>query len=676
LPSNRNNFFYVFLLTIAVFSACSTTGRTGVSQTGEGGDNISARGALGRMESGEAVMYSGDGGRNIRLAVLAPEVHGDVPDYLPLYIQGLLNNNIGRFSAISLIDRQNLDRIISEQNIAASGSFSDNDFVRIGNLTNAQYFLIGSIQRLSGSRFALQLSITDSSTGIRRASSMKEGSLAQLEGSGTLINEATAELLYMLGVQLTEAGRQTLLAGNTSAARAEAGLARGITAQAGGSEVEALFNFTQAITFDPSQVEALSRLSTLSSAISGGTISERIVNDIQARNRWLDVFKETAAFYNEHPPFEIIFDPNLLQVGNTDYQRNTANLGMRISLEASTAGFNALNALLEGLEKTGRRNVWGFSGWPLNDISPRVSGTVVFNGRRVFTYKVDVTLLNENNKVLGRSSITLTTGAIEFSPGYKVVNAPDAVMGVVNFPNVSAVDLTPGLIIVITAVNGIPTSELNASGYMRISTGDLEARYNRQEESTRRAQQETAQAQEAQKRQREARVRSAFDERADDANRNLFQFGFFPFLWQWSPGCLGFGLFDAGLYHSFVPFITTGATLKLGFFGISSDEDQEDGDTVAVIFSPIVGFVWPFNEYVKVFAEGALDMGLLGGYAGIFGDHMTLSYNLGIQFGFGNFDSGGFGEAGGVILQYRGSFYKGAYGHSVGIMMWLNLLDR
>jgi len=465
--------FHLFLLILLIVAnqPCFSSGASETNTTVDG-TVISARGALGRLEAATSgPLYTGNGGENIRLAILAPQVQGEVPAYLPIYIQGLLNNNFNKYSAINLIDRQNLERIITEQKIAASGSYSDNDFVKIGNLTNAQYFLFGTIQKLSGDRYSLQLSITDSTTGVRKANFMKDGPLTQLEGRGTLINEATADLLAQLGVQLTEAGKQTLLAGNTSAVKAEAGLARGITAQAGGSEVEALFNFTQAITFDPSQIEALSRLNTLSSTISGGTISQRIVNDIQARDRWLEVFKETTRFFNDHPPFEIIFDPNLIQIGETDYAKRTANIGMRIVLDSSQAGFDALNALLEGLEKTGKRSTWGFSGWPL-DVTPKTAGTVLFDGKRSLGYKVDVALINEANKTIGNSSITLNT-EINFSTGDRRIAPPFTVGDIVNFRNVKAEDLTPTLTIVIIAVNGISSREINASGYMKIETGNL-----------------------------------------------------------------------------------------------------------------------------------------------------------------------------------------------------------
>jgi len=468
---------FLLLFTIITFHAYSGGGSEKKETAQVDGLDISARGAIGRLETAASgPMWTGDGGRNLRLAIMAPEVQGDVPLYLPVYIQGLLNNNFGRFSAVNLIDRQNLDRIISEQNIASSGRYSDRDFVRIGNLINAQFFLFGTIQKLSGNRFSLQLSVTESSTGVRRATFMKEGTLAQLEGRASLINEASAELLTQLGVQLTEAGRRDLLAGNTSTVQAQTELAKGITAQAGGSEIEALFNFAQAVSFDPTQLEALSRLNTLSTTISGGTISQRITNDIQARDRWLEAFKETTRFFNEHPPFEIIFDPNLIQIGETDFARRTATLGMRIALDPSKAGFDALNALLGGLEKTGRREAWGFSGWPLLDITPRVSGTVVFGGKRSFSYKVDVALVNENGKRIGNGSVTLNSEISRFSSGDRSVIIPVNVDDVVRFQNIKAEDLTPTLTIIIVAVNGISSRNLAVTGYMRVETGDLEIR--------------------------------------------------------------------------------------------------------------------------------------------------------------------------------------------------------
>ena len=636
-------------------------------------EQISAQGAIGRMEEAmSGPFYTGDGGREMRLAILAPEAQGDVPAYLPLYIQGLLNNNFSKFSAISLIDRQNLDRIIAEQDLAANGRFSDRDFVSIGNLTNAQYLLIGTILRLTGGWYSLQLAITDSSTGVQIANYMMDGTLSQFEGRGMLINQAAADLLNQIGVELTEAGRRTLLTGNTSSVMAEAGLARGITAQAGGEAIEALFNFTQSISFDPSQIEALSRLNILSSSISGGTISQMIVNDIQARDQWIEIFKETTSFFNDHPPFEITFDPNLIQIGDTNYRRRTANLGMRIALDPSEAGFGALNALLEGLEKTGRRGVWGFDGWPLREINPRTQGTVVFGGRNSFSYRVEVALLNEARKTLSRSSITLNTGQIRFSAGDTKVTPPPGVLETIRFSNVNAEDLTSTLTIVIVSVNGIPSPELNATGYMRIETGSLEEQD--RAAMAQRTQEEQAAANRQAQAERAAAARQAESARqtaARAASWNRYSAraylpNTYSAYYQWTDSNLkGLGI-DLGFYGSPVPFFAFGIELRFGIDGnwsawLDAIDQENMGLDVSssgliklhALASPTLGLVIPVNNN-KVFGKFLLEAGIFGRSGnGRFFDYLTPAFDIGILLN----DS--------LSIKYRGSWYENHYVNAI-----------
>jgi formylglycine-generating enzyme required for sulfatase activity len=433
---------------------------------------ISARGAIGRLDALSGPLWTGDGGKDLRLAVLAPEAKEGAPGYLPMYIQGLLNSNLKRHSAMTLIDRQNLDRIIAEQKLSASGLYSDKDLVNIGKLTNAQYLLAGSLQKLSGSVYALQLAVTEASTGEQKAAFTGKGSLAQIEGSGSLINQASEELLAQLGVNLTEAGRLSLSGGNTFMARAENAYAKGVAAQATGDQLEALFSYAQAASFDPGQLEALARLGSLSSTISGGSISERIINDFQARDRWLEVFKETARFYNEHPPFELIFDPSLEQEGESDYVKRTVTLRMWVGLVPSEAGFAALNALLEGLEQTGRREPWGFTGWPMEDLKPAVNGTVLFTGKDATSFTLEVLLLNDKQKEVGRGSVTLNAGQLA-APGNKSVTLPKGRFDTIRFRDIKADKLSPVLTIVISSVNGIPSKTLNSTGYMRIAPEDV-----------------------------------------------------------------------------------------------------------------------------------------------------------------------------------------------------------
>jgi hypothetical protein len=77
--------------------------------------------------------------------------------------------------------------------------------------------------------------------------------------NGSLINEASEDLLSQMGVRLTDAGRAALLRGRAAAVHAETGFAKGVVAQESGDSVGALLNYTQSIAFDPSQLEAVVR---------------------------------------------------------------------------------------------------------------------------------------------------------------------------------------------------------------------------------------------------------------------------------------------------------------------------------------------------------------------------------------------------------------------------------
>ncbi|GHU49620.1 hypothetical protein FACS1894200_08450 [Spirochaetia bacterium] len=67
----------------------------------------------------EGPLFTGDGGKDIRLAVLAPEGIDIEPfnAWLSPYLQGMLISNFNKFSAMTLLDRQNIDAVLAEQNL-------------------------------------------------------------------------------------------------------------------------------------------------------------------------------------------------------------------------------------------------------------------------------------------------------------------------------------------------------------------------------------------------------------------------------------------------------------------------------------------------------------------------------------------------------------------------------
>ena len=74
----RYSVILLSILIIASYSACSSAG--GVSEGALFTDystDISARAAVGRLEEAfSGPLYEGDGGKDLRLAVLAPELQG------------------------------------------------------------------------------------------------------------------------------------------------------------------------------------------------------------------------------------------------------------------------------------------------------------------------------------------------------------------------------------------------------------------------------------------------------------------------------------------------------------------------------------------------------------------------------------------------------------------------
>jgi hypothetical protein len=397
----------------------------------------------------------------------------------------------------------------------------------------------------------------------------------------------------------------------------------------------------------------------------------------------------------KHPPFEICFDPNLVQVGVTNYVKNTADLGMHIALLPSEGGFAALNALLEGLDTTGRRAVWGFSGWPLLDTSPKTAGTVVFEGKRAFSYEIKTILLNDRNKVLGRSSVTLKTSAIEFAAGDAKVTAPNGAVDTVLFTGVKAEDLTPTLIIIIDSVNGMSSRTINATDYMRIYTADLEEKAKIAEAAWTQAEREAAVAKAhadavaadaaaAKKRSDDLKAAETAEKGKEWWNRTVakskrgafnlmayLQFtrtGSFDSGHKHSPGHghdsdtdsgfgtgLGAGL-ELGSYFSFIPLTSVGIEVKGGFFNsrlLETDYTVEGFGSLYANASPLLGVVLPLGTSFKLFADGLFEIGLFGdGLKGLVNDYVSYGYDVGLSFGS-------------LTLKYRGVWYDRGYVHSV-----------
>jgi len=399
----------------------------------------------------------------MRLAVLEPEGKGLSKDevWMLSLVQSSIAADFNKYSSITIIDRQNLEAIIAEQKRSLSAITSDKDAIAIGNLANASHILTGKITK-TPKTFMLELAITDAETGKRQASYSPKGITPSQVEDLSALKEASADLLKQLGVSLTDSQLEELRGpvANTQV-QAQTALARGVVAERQGTSVAALSYFYQAAAFDPSLVEAVKRSSVMSANISGINIGENIRNDIVWRKKWIEQLKETEeTFYriinNAAPPYTLYYS-TVIETGNINYQKETADLSISLNLLANMEWFTAMRralkaaqAVMDGLNATNRKKDWGLYGWP----SQGVSNINPFDKEKCYDISVEFELVNQKGRVIGKKTARINPCiGIGIDRDF-IVRFNTTSSGILTFNEVKANDISDNLVIRLASVNG------------------------------------------------------------------------------------------------------------------------------------------------------------------------------------------------------------------------------
>jgi hypothetical protein len=354
---------------------------------------------------------------------------------------------------MTIIDRQNLEKVIAEQLEHTTGKYSDEDAVRIGNLTNASHILTGNISRTPNRRLMVEFSVTELESNERKASySPKQVSFQDIENLSA-VKAASADLLTQLGVNLTSAGLAELKRVENSAIQGQTMLARAIAAEKRGSEVEALTYFLQAAAFDPSLSEAVDRSQTLSVDISSGNIGDNTRSDIQRRKDWIARLTEMETSFSKmmdasDPPYKLFYSTSI-ERGQINYRTETTSFSFPVNLRADMLWFSSIQSAVQtvynGLDATGKKKEWGLERWPLRG----VSGTNPFDRER-YNIAVEFELVNEEGKVIGRQTANMGT-SYQFSPKAKY---SENTFQTVTFNAVNANDISDIVTVRVVSVNG------------------------------------------------------------------------------------------------------------------------------------------------------------------------------------------------------------------------------
>jgi hypothetical protein len=262
-------------------------------------------------------------------------------------------------------------------------------------------------------------------------------------------------------------------AASVSTVQAETALARGITAQRSGTVVEAMSYYYEAARFDPGLAEAASRNAVITASVTSGSlgrsgnIGQNVRNEIerykaeqQANNEWRDTWAKTmneaAAFFKEHPPYEILYDPALTQ-GNINYAKETVDISF-IAVIAATAGFKIIRDLEQGLVRTGRNENW-------QDVAGNVTAGWGLDINQIYAaipsqYTVYASLTNENGERIGITNWSWEPKRENFSH----------IANTIIFSGVDANKITDRLTVAITGVNGMSPQTAGERGYISVVT--------------------------------------------------------------------------------------------------------------------------------------------------------------------------------------------------------------
>jgi hypothetical protein len=440
----------------------------------------------------------------MRLAVLQPNGF-DLPEnqkYFLSVLQSSLTSDFDKYSKMTVLDRPYLDDILKEQNLSMNGDFSDDDYIRIGHLANAQYILVGSLRKITTNNFLLDLAITNPETGERLVSfGPKQYVLSEIQGM-VAAKDAAYELLLQIGIGFNETMKKSLYGTTQASVSAETALAKGIISEnRGATFVEVMQYYYQAVDYDSRMTEAIDRLATTNSRLTSlsqpltivrtGNIREDALAEIAAyrieqenkrideenKKTWIAQLTDCENYFSNffktaYAPLELVYSTDIRPFGNIDKVNETMSLMFQATLLPSetswpNAAEKTIAAIRKALIETGRAEAWGLSDWPQKSILLQTP----FSDRRI-SYNIKAQLLDENDMIIGFSDFTLSGGwNCVFSAQQSVAFTPyiDGVFQDVIFSGVKISRISDILSIRIDQINGVPTEIAAESGMFSIT---------------------------------------------------------------------------------------------------------------------------------------------------------------------------------------------------------------
>jgi TolB-like protein len=259
-------------------------------------------------------LFIGAGGKGMIVAVPTPIIHNSTTSdrWIPQFIQDLITGDLARFSAMTVLDRRNEQLTITEQQLSESGFYSDDNFIAIGNMTNAQYLVAGNIQNMSGS-YIITFRINDITTNEIQSAFSQRYSLREIE-SGKAAKEVVRELLTGMGIELTSTGERLLFDEQDSQVNIQAiqNLSRGMAAEKSNNIVDALAFFSGSLDSNYTKEESTRHIQSFFIDIQTDSIRERANYVLTQKAKWEKIFSDLKIYIRNNLPI-FIYDFSVIE---------------------------------------------------------------------------------------------------------------------------------------------------------------------------------------------------------------------------------------------------------------------------------------------------------------------------------------------------------------------------
>ncbi|MCL2186257.1 MAG: hypothetical protein FWB86_10450 [Treponema sp.] len=474
--------------------ASGTLPPLGFTATGISGTQANTAQRQTQPAQNSSAYFTGDGGGGKRITVMPFRGVGlsNEQQYLSSLVQGVLVQNINKYSAFSVLDRVSLEKVMAE---TESDIYAENpNIIQFANNTQADYIITGRIIK-TPVNFTLEITVTNTHQNINEAFYSGNITIENLENF-TGINLASLDLLDKLGIKLSDLSKRELsAAGSQRDVQSQIALAQGITAQRQGSQIAALGYFYQAAAYDPALSEASNRTFAMIENMSKGNIGQNIRNDIAWRREWVARLTETEEFLEKYfttAGLWTLFYANDIQWGEVNYNDETVTLSIITHLQGSTVLLHPIEqiiqAITDALKATGRSKEWDLDRWPFVKVSQKLS-VDRYNWYLMWEpkYTINFELLNGNNKVIGRNILQISDklsfgqsipGRLDyFCNDYRMSHRTDSFGNSrisqnfrknVVFTGIKSSDITGNLTIRITSVNGQAPETAARNGLLHI----------------------------------------------------------------------------------------------------------------------------------------------------------------------------------------------------------------